>query len=252
MSGDPTSNQKKEQLPSYNAYSIDGEVTAPLVYVNHGVPADYEELAQRGISVSGAIVIARYGGSWRGIKPKVAAEHGAVGCLIYSDPGDDGYSAGVTFPSGAFRPRDGVQRGSVADIPTYSGDPSTPGVGSVAGVKRLPLAEVSSLTRIPVLPISYADATPLLAAITGPVAPESWRGGLPLTYRIGPGPAKVHLKVRADWKIRPIYDVIATIPGTDAKGRMDHPRQSPRCVGQWRPGSNLRPGVTVGGSPRVR
>jgi N-acetylated-alpha-linked acidic dipeptidase len=217
LPGDPTSNQKKEQLPSYNAYSIDGDVTAPLVYVNRGVPADYEELDRRGISVRGAIVIVRYGGSWRGIKPKVAAEHGAVGCLIFSDPGDDGYGAGVTFPSGPFRPHDGVQRGSVADIPTYSGDPMTPGVGAVPGAKRLSLAEVTSLTRIPVLPISYADATPLMAAITGPVAPEGWRGGLPLTYRMGPGTARVHLKVRSDWRLRPIYDVIATIPGSEAK-----------------------------------
>jgi N-acetylated-alpha-linked acidic dipeptidase len=214
---DPTSNQKKEQLPSYNAYSIDGDVTAPLVYVNRGVPADYEELDRHGISVRGAIVIARYGGSWRGIKPKVAAEHGAVGCLIYSDPSDDGYGPGAVYPAGPFRPRDGVQRGSVADGPSYFGDPMTPGVGAVPGAKRLPLAEVTTLTRIPVLPISYADATPLLAAISGPAAPEAWRGGLPITYRMGPGSAKVHLKVRSDWQVRPIYDVIATIPGSDAK-----------------------------------
>jgi N-acetylated-alpha-linked acidic dipeptidase len=218
LSVDPTSGQKKEQLPTYNAYSIDGDVTAPLVYVNRGVPADYEELERRGVSVRGAIVIARYGGSWRGIKPKVAAEHGAVGCLIYSDPADDGYGPGAVFPEGAFRPRDGVQRGSVADMPFHPGDPLTPGVGAVPGAERLPLSAAATLTRIPVLPISYADATPLLSAIQGPVAPPEWRGGLPLTYRIGPGPARVHLKVRSDWRTRPLYDVIATIPGTAAAG----------------------------------
>ena len=151
---DPTSGQAAEQLPTYNVYSVDGDVTAPLVYVNFGVPADYAELARHGISVKGAIVIARYGGSWRGIKPKVAAEHGAVGCLIYSDPHEDGYAEGEVFPNGPMRPRDGVQRGSVMDMPTYPGDPLTPGVGAVPGAKRLALSEVKTLTKIPVLPIS--------------------------------------------------------------------------------------------------
>lgn len=213
---DPTSAQRKEQLPSYNAYSIDGDVTAPLVYVNRGVPSDYEELERRGVSVRGAIVIARYGGSWRGIKPKVAAEHGAVGCILYSDPQDDGYSPGEVFPKGAYRPRDGVQRGSVADMPSFPGDPLTPGIGATPGATRLALADAPTLTRIPVLPISYADAEPLLRAMEGPVAPPEWRGGLPLTYRIGPGPARVHLRVRFNWDTRPIYDVIATIPGAEA------------------------------------
>jgi N-acetylated-alpha-linked acidic dipeptidase len=213
---DPTSGQQSEQLPTYNAYSIDGDVTAPLVYVNYGVPADYDELAQHGISVKGAIVIARYGHSWRGIKPKVAAEHGAVGCLIYSDPTDDGYAAGETFPSGAFRPRDGVQRGSVMDMPTYPGDPLTPGIGSTPGAPRLALSDAKTLTKIPVLPISYGDAQPLLAALRGPVAPPAWRGALPITYRMGPGPARVHLRVRSNWDTKTLYDVIARIPGAQA------------------------------------
>ncbi|HKV51327.1 MAG TPA: transferrin receptor-like dimerization domain-containing protein [Gemmatimonadaceae bacterium] len=212
--GDPTSSQRAEQLPSYNAYSIDGDVTGPLVYVNYGVPADYEELERRGISVKGAIVIARYGGSWRGIKPKVAAEHGAVGCLIYSDPRDDGYAQGDVFPRGPFRPRDGVQRGSVADMPLYSGDPLTPGVGAVPGAKRLTLAEAKTITKIPVLPISYGDAEPLLAAMTGPVAPPEWRGALGVTYHLGPGAARVHLVVKSDWSTKPIYDVIAMLEGS--------------------------------------
>jgi N-acetylated-alpha-linked acidic dipeptidase len=212
--GDPTSTQHAEQLPPYNAYSADGDVTAPLVYVNYGVPADYDELARHHISVKGAIVIARYGGSWRGIKPKVAAEHGAVGCLIYSDPRDDGYADGAVFPAGPMRPANGVQRGSVADMPTYPGDPLTPGVGATKDAKRLSLADAKTLTTIPVLPISYGDAQPLLAAIGGPVVPQAWRGGLPITYRFGPGPARVHLRVKSDWSQHPIYDVIATIPGS--------------------------------------
>jgi N-acetylated-alpha-linked acidic dipeptidase len=214
LTQDPTSNQQDEQLPSYNAYSIDGDVTAPLVYVNYGVPEDYEQLERLGISVKDKIVIARYYHSWRGIKPKVAAEHGALGCLIYSDPHEDGFFKGETFPAGPFRPPDGVQRGSVADMPTYPGDPLTPGVGATKDAKRLKIEEAPTITKIPVLPISYGDAQPLLAALTGPVAPESWRGSLGITYRVGPGPAKVHLKVKSDWRIRPIYDVIGKIPGS--------------------------------------
>ena len=210
---DPTSNQQAEQLPSYNAYSIDGDVTAPLVYVNYGVPDDYDELERMGISVKGAIVIARYGVSWRGIKPKVAAEHGAVGCLIYSDPRDDGYTAGDVFPKGAWRPPLGVQRGSVMDMALYPGDPLTPGVGATPQAKRLKFEDVTVFTKIPVLPISYADAQPLLTALEGPVAPARWRGGLAITYHLGPGPAKVHLRVKFNWDMKQINDVIAKIPG---------------------------------------
>lgn len=213
---DPTSGQADEQLPAYNAYSADGDVTGPLVYVNYGVPADYDSLARRGISVKGAIVIARYGGSWRGIKPKVAAEHGAIGCLIYSDPRDDGYAQGDVFPKGPFRPVDGVQRGSVLDMPVYPGDPLTPGVGATKNAKRLALKDARTLVKIPVLPISYGDAQPLLAAMTGPVAPERWRGALPITYRLGAGAARVHLVVRSNWDIKPLYDVIGTLRGSSA------------------------------------
>ncbi len=212
--GDPTSSQTDRQLPTYNAYSIDGNVTAPLVYVNYGVPADYEELEKLGVDVKGKVVIARYGGSWRGIKPKVAAEHGAVGCLIYSDPRDDGYFEGDVYPKGAHRPADGVQRGSVADMPVYAGDPLTPGVGATKKPEHWKLSDAKTLTKIPVLPISYADAQPLLAALSGPVAPREWRGALPITYHVGPGAATVHLKIVFDWKIVPAHDVIARIPGS--------------------------------------
>src|SRR2546423_507664 len=199
LPADPTSNQQAEQLPSYNAYSVDGDVTGPLVFVNYGVPADYEELEQRGVSVKGAIVIAKYGGSWRGIKPKVAAEHGAIGCLIYSDPRDDGYAGGDVFPNGPMRPAQGGQRGSVADMPIYPGDPLTPGVGGTKSAKRLSVAQAATITKIPVLPISYGDAQPLLEALGGPLAPAAWRGGLPITYHLGAGPGKVHLTVKSDW-----------------------------------------------------
>ena len=212
---DPTSSQHDEQLPTYNAYSADGDVTAPLVYVNYGVPADYEQLERLGVSVKGAIIIARYGGSWRGIKPKVGAEHGAVGCLIYSDPREDGYLEGDVFPRGAFRPRDGVQRGSVMDDTLYTGDPLTPGVGATKDAKRLPLKDVQTITKIPVLPLSYADAEPLLRALKGPMAPAQWRGALPFPYHLGPGPTKVHLKVKASWDLKTLYDVVARIGGSD-------------------------------------
>jgi N-acetylated-alpha-linked acidic dipeptidase len=214
---DPTSNQKSEQLPTYNAYSRDGDVTAPLVFVNYGLPEDYEKLDRLGISVKGAIVIAKYEESWRGIKPKVAAEHGAIGCLIYSEPKDDGYTRDNVFPLGPMRPPDGVQRGSVMDFPSNSpGDPLTPGVGATPDAKRLPISEAKSITKIPVLPISYGDAQPLLAALAGPMAPEQWRGTLPIPYHVGPGPAQVHLKLAFNWDIKPVYDVIAKIPGSVA------------------------------------
>ena len=214
---DPTSNQKSEQLPTYNAYSIDGDVTAPLVFVNYGLPEDYEKLDRLGVSVKGAIVIAKYYHSWRGVKPKVAAEHGAIGCLIYSEPRDDGYGRDNVFPKGPMRNPDGVQRGSVMDFASSNpGDPLTPGVGATPDAKRLTVKEAKSITKIPVLPISYGDAQPLLAALAGPMAPEEWRGGLPIPYHVGPGPAKVHLKVEFNWDIKPVYDVIGKIPGGEA------------------------------------
>jgi N-acetylated-alpha-linked acidic dipeptidase len=213
---DPTSSQQSEQLPTYNAYSIDGDVTAELVYVNYGLPRDYEELDRLGVSVKGKIVIARYGNSWRGIKPKVAAEHGAIGCLIYSDPRDDGYHQDDVFPEGPRRNENGVQRGSVLDAPVYPGDPLTPGVGAKGDVKRLAIKDAQTITKIPVLPISYGDAQPLLAAMKGRMAPEGFRGALPIPYHVGPGPAKVHLKVQSNWDIKTIYDIIAKIPGSEA------------------------------------
>ncbi len=215
VEGDPYTGQGDALLPSYNAFSRDGDVEAELVFVNYGVPRDYEELEKLGIDVKGKIVIAKYYGSWRGIKPKLAAEKGAIGCIIYSDPKDDGFYQGDVYPQGAFKNATGVQRGSVMDMPLYPGDVLTPGYGATADAKRIDRETAPTITRIPVLPISYADAQPLLEALRGPVAPESWRGALPLTYHIGPGPARVRLKLEFEWKLQPAHNVIATLKGSE-------------------------------------
>jgi N-acetylated-alpha-linked acidic dipeptidase len=211
--GDETSARTSGALPPYNVYGADGDVTADLVYLNYGMPDDYKELARRGIDVKGKIVIARYGAGWRGLKPKLAQEHGAVACIIYSDPQNDGYGPGDVYPKGGWRPAEGVQRGSVADMTLYPGDPLTPGVGATKNAKRLPIDQAKTILKIPVLPISYGDAQPLLAALQGPVVPPSWRGALPMTYHFGPGPARVHLAISSDWSLKTLYDVIAKIPG---------------------------------------
>jgi len=215
IDGDSSARSREDLLPPYNAFSADGDVTGELVYVNQGIPRDYEELKKRGISVEGKIVIARYGGSWRGIKPKVAAEHGAIACILYSDPRDDGYVRGDVYPEGPFRNADGVQRGSVSDMPLYPGDPLTPGVGSKPDTERYERDEAPTLMKIPVLPISYRDAQPLLEALGGPVVPGSWKGGLPITYHIGPGPATVRVKLEFDWKLETAYNVVAKMLGNE-------------------------------------
>ena len=211
---DATSGQP-DQLPTYNCWSADGDVTANLVFVNYGLPEDYETLAKYGIDVKGKIVIAKYGRSWRGIKPKVAQEHGAIGCLIYSDPADDGYSAGDIYPIGAFKNDQTVQRGSIMDMVIYPGDPTTPNIASTANAPRVNHNDAENLLKIPVLPISYGDAMPLLKDMAGPVAPKDWAGALPITYHIGPSKSKVHLKLAFDWKLRPGLNVIATIKGSE-------------------------------------
>lgn len=203
-----------DSTPVFNAYSADGDATGEVVYVNYGMPADYDRLKELGIDVKGKVVLARYGGGWRGIKPKVAYEHGAVACLIYSDPRDDGYFQGDVYPGGAYRPEFGVQRGSVMDMPVHPGDPLTPGWAAEPGGKKLARADSATILKIPVLPISYADALPLLKAMQGPVAPQEWRGALPLTYHIGPGPAQAHVKLAFDWQNRPLHNVIVRIEGS--------------------------------------
>ena len=212
---DPSTSNIVDLLPPYNAYSIDGEVEGELVFVNYGTPADYEMLERYGISVEGKIAISRYGGSWRGIKPKLAAEKGAIGTLIYSDPADDGYGAGDTYPDGPFKHESGVQRGSVMDMPTYPGDVLTPFIGATSEAPRLAREDAPTITKIPVLPISYRDALPLLSAMGGAVVPEQWRGGLPITYHMGPGPARVRLKLEFNWDMVTAYNVIAKLPGSE-------------------------------------
>jgi N-acetylated-alpha-linked acidic dipeptidase len=211
---DATSGITKDLLPGFNAFSADGDVTAELVYVNYGIPADYEELERLGIEVEGKIILARYGGSWRGIKPKVAREKGAIGCILYSDPKDDGYFQGDVYPDGPYRMEHGLQRGSVLDMPLYPGDPLTPGYGAKPDVERLAIEDAPTIMKIPVMPISYADALPLLKALEGPVAPASWRGALSATYHIGPGPIKVHLQLKFDWGLRRAYNPVAKLKGS--------------------------------------
>jgi N-acetylated-alpha-linked acidic dipeptidase len=203
-----------DQTPLYNAYSGDGNVTGEVVYVNYGMPADYDRLKELGVDVKGKIVIARYGAGWRGIKPKVAYEHGAIGCLIYSDPRDDGYYAGDVYPGGPYRPEFGAQRGSVMDMPVHAGDPLTPGWGSEPGGKKNRIEDSQTILKIPVLPISYGDAAPILRQLKGKVVPNEWKGALPFTYHVGPGPTQVHMNLRFEWQNRPLYNVVARIPGT--------------------------------------
>lgn len=212
---DPSTSVVDELLPPYNAFSIDGEVEGELVYVNYGIPEDYEILERHGISVEGKIAIARYGRSWRGIKPKLAGEHGAIGTIIYSDPADDGYAQGDAYPKGPFKHESGVQRGSVMDMPTYPGDVLTPGRGATRNAERLDRSEAPTLTKIPVLPISARDALPLLTAMDGAVVPAEWRGALPITYHFGPGPARVRMKLEFDWNTVTAYNVIARLEGRD-------------------------------------
>ena len=214
LEGDPDTG-KEGVLPPFNAYSADGDVTADVVYVNYGIPEDYAVLDSLGISVDGKIVLARYGRSWRGIKPRLAAERGAVGALIYSDPAEDGFVKGPVLPEGKWRPEWGVQRGSVMDMPTYPGDPQTPFEPSLPGADRLPMDALPTVQSIPVQPISYGDAKPILEALAGPDVPEAWQGGLPFPYHMGPGPARIHMRLRFDWSVRPIVNVIGLLLGDE-------------------------------------
>ena len=202
-------------VAGYNAYSPDGDVTADLVYVNRGLPDDYRKLSELGISAEGKIAIARYGGSYRGVKAKIAGDQGAVGLIIYSDPADDGYMKGDVYPRGPWRSADAIQRGTVKYIFQYAGDPLTPGWASTKDAHRIPISQATDLPKIPVAPLAYRDAAPLLKALAGPTVPKGWQGGLPFAYHVGPGPAKVHLKVRSEHKNRPIYNVIAKLKGVE-------------------------------------
>jgi N-acetylated-alpha-linked acidic dipeptidase len=214
IAGDSSATAKDPGLPAYLAFQGDGDVTAPLVYVNYGMQEDYKALQRMGVSVQGKIAIARYGEGWRGLKPKLAQEHGAIGCLIYSDPADDGYAVESPYPAGPARPPQGIQRGSVVDMMLFPGDPLTPGVGATAGAQRLKISDAPTILKIPALPISYADAQVLLTSMAGQAVPKEWRGALPITYRVGSGTAPVHLAVKSDWSLKTIYDVVAVMRGS--------------------------------------
>ena len=215
LAEDPSTSVREDLLPPYNAFSVDGEVEGELVFVNYGRPEDYEILDRYGISVEGKIAIAKYGMSWRGIKPKLAGEKGAIGTILYSDPADDGYGAGDPYPKGAFKHATGIQRGSVMDMPTYPGDVLTPGRGATRNAKRLKREDAITITRIPVLPMSHKDALPLLSAMDGEVVPPEWRGALPITYHFGPGPARVRMKAEFNWNMVTAYNVIARLEGSE-------------------------------------
>ncbi len=201
--------------PAFSSYSASGDVTAPVVYVNYGMQEDYRDLSSLGISVEGKIVLARYGHGYRGIKTKLAEEHKAMGVILYSDPDDDGFTAGDTYPRGPWRPMSGVQRGSVMYTEIYPGDPLTPGVAATPTAKRIAPPVAANLPRIPTMPISAQDAAVILSNMGGAHVPHGWQGGLPFTYHVGPGDAQVHMKVALDYAERPIYDMIATLHGTN-------------------------------------
>src|ERR1700690_2378496 len=205
----------KNIVAAFNTFSPSGDVTAPVVYVNYGMQADYRELEKLGISVAGKIVIARYGGCYRGIKTKLAEEHKALGLIIYSDPEDDGYVAGDVFPNGPWRPMSGIQRGSVEYTEIYPGDPLTPGVAATANAKRLAPADATNLARIPTMPINSQDASVILENLGGAHVPRQWQGGLPFTYHVGPGAAVAHMKLVMDYQQRTLYDVIAKLRGAN-------------------------------------
>lgn len=209
----------EDVVVGYNAYSPPGNVTAEVVYVNYGLPDDYDRLAEMGVDVRGKIVLARYGQSFRGVKSKVAEEHGAAGVILYSDPADDGFAKGEVYPEGPWRNAEGIQRGSVQYIFQHPGDPLTPGEPSTPGAPRLDPSEADNMPSVPTTPISYGQAQHLLAAMRGPAAPERWQGGLDLNYRVGPGPTEVNLNLDIDYQQIPVNDVLVEIPGSK------HPEQ---------------------------
>src|ERR1044072_3660970 len=217
--GDPTSWHPKSS-PLFNGFSASGDVTGPVVYANYGLPNDYEDLKKAGVDVKGKIVIVRYGNSFRGVKAKVAEQNGAIGCIIYSDPEDDGYMQGDVYPKGPWRPVASGQRGSVQYLFDYPGDPLTPGKPAIAGTPRLKPEEATDLTRIPVQPIAYDVARTILSQLKGPLRPRGFQGGLPFAYHVGGTvDVKLRLKTDMDYKLRTIWDVVTRIDGSEEKDR---------------------------------
>ena len=218
VEGDPFDGDPRIVTP-FNSMSPSGDVEADAVYVNYGSPADFDKLKQMNVDVRGKIVIARYGENFRGVKAFVAQERGAAGLIIYSDPKDDGYYRGDAYPKGPWRPASGVQRGSIGYMFQFAGDPTTPGIAStpsLPGSKRISPAESEQLPKIPVTPLSYADASPIIEHLGGPPSPRDWQGALPFTYHVGPGPAKVKMHLKQDYQFRTIWDVIGKIRGASS------------------------------------
>jgi N-acetylated-alpha-linked acidic dipeptidase len=210
IAGDPFSADQRAVI-GFNAYSPSGDVTAPVVYANYGLDDDYAALAKAGIPVKGAIVLTRYGKSYRGLKSLLAEQHGASGVLIYSDPNDDGYHAGDIYPGGAYRPPHGIQRGSILNT-AYPGAPLHPG-DAPSSIEQAAFA--AALPKVPTAPLSYADAQQILLRLKGPSAPAAWQGGLPFTYHLGgTADTQVHMRLRMDYRYRTIWDVIGTLPGS--------------------------------------
>ena len=220
---DPIPGDKDSADPTvfegFHGYSADGEVSAQVVYVNYGRPEDYEAIEKLGVSVAGKIVLARYGRLFRGLKVRIAEERGAAGVLIYSDPADDGYVQGDVYPDGPWRHPSAIQRGSVQFLSIAPGDPTTPGWGSVKNARRIPQAESKSLAKIPSLPIAYREAAKILTRLAGPNGPSGFQGGLPFAYHVGPGPAHARMTVENDYAIRPIWNVIAKVQGSEEPDR---------------------------------
>ena len=222
VDGDPFQNDPRVVMP-YNSMSPSGDVEAEVVFANYGTPDDFDRLARAGVDVRGKIVIVRYGENFRGVKAFVAQERGAAGVIIYSDPADDGWRRGDKYPRGPWRPDTAVQRGSVGYIFEFPGDPTTPGIASVPGLpdaQRISPAQSAALPKIPVTPLSYHDAAPILENLAGPESPREWQGALPFTYHLGPGPSRIKLHLKQDYQFRTIWDVIGRIPGSELPGEM--------------------------------
>ncbi len=217
VEGDPYQDDSRVVMP-FNGMSPSGDVEAEVVYANYGTPEDFEKLEKLKVDVRGKIVLVRYGQNFRGVKVFVAQEHGAAGVIIYSDPADDGWRRGDKYPSGPWRPDTGVQRGSVGYMFEFPGDPTTPGVASSPSLpasQRIPAQQSSQIPKIPVTPLSYHDAWPVLQHLGGPDSPREWQGSLPFTYHVGPGPSRLKVHLKQDYQFRTLWDVIGRVQGSE-------------------------------------
>jgi N-acetylated-alpha-linked acidic dipeptidase len=217
VDGDAYQDDPRVVMP-FNGMSPSGDVDAEVVYANYGTPEDFEKLDKLKVSVRDKIVLVRYGQNFRGVKEFIAQERGAAGVIIYSDPADDGWRRGDKYPEGPWRPDTGVQRGSVGYMFEFPGDPTTPGIASVPTLpdaQRISPEKSAQMPKIPVTPLSYHDAWPMLEHLAGPASPREWQGALPFTYHVGPGPVKVKMHLKQDYQFRTLWDVIGRAPGRE-------------------------------------